>query len=144
MKVLVLGLLAWFAVACQPDAEKKNMAENEIIARQVYERFNAHDWEGMAALYSDSTEFKDPAFGTKAVMQSRKQIVEKYAAMHKETPDIHDEITGVYPSGDKRVIVEFVSSGSMPDGDKWELPICTVFTIEKGKIIKDYTYYDQE
>lgn len=144
MKVLVLGLLVWLAFACQPDAAKTAMPENETIARKVYERFNAHDWEGMAALYSDSTEFKDPSFGVKAVTQSRQQIVEKYAAMHKETPDIHDQITGVYPSGDKRVIVEFVSSGSMPDGNKWELPICTVFTIEKGKITKDYTYYDQE
>ena len=51
-------------------------------------------------------------------------------------------MVAVYPSGDKNVIVEFVSKGTLPDQSKFELPICTIFTIENGKITKDYTYFD--
>jgi hypothetical protein len=47
-----------------------------------------------------------------------------------------------YPSGDKHIIVEFVSSGTAPDSSKFELAICTIFTIENGLITKDFTYFD--
>lgn len=48
----------------------------------------------------------------------------------------------MYPSGENHIIVEFVSSGTAPDNSKFELPICTIFTIENGLITKDFTYYD--
>jgi hypothetical protein len=35
-----------------------------------------------------------------------------------------------------------VSSGTAPDSSKLELPICTILTIENGKITQDFTYYD--
>ena len=57
-------------------------------------------------------------------------------------PDIKDRIVNIYPSGDKHVVVEFISTGTAPDGTKFELPICTIFTIENGKITKDFTYFD--
>jgi ketosteroid isomerase-like protein len=53
-----------------------------------------------------------------------------------------DEIIQVYPSDNNHIIVEFISSGTAPDGSKFELPICTIFTIENEKIVKDFTYYD--
>ena len=40
------------------------------------------------------------------------------------------------------MIVEFVSTGTAPDGTKFELPIVSIFTIEEGMITKDWTYYD--
>ncbi|WP_310556842.1 nuclear transport factor 2 family protein [Flavobacterium sp.] len=55
---------------------------------------------------------------------------------------MNDKIIQIYPSGEHTVIVEFVSSGTAEDGSKFELPICTIFTIEKGKITKDFTYFD--
>lgn len=48
----------------------------------------------------------------------------------------------VYPSSDQHIVVEFVSSGTAPDNSKFELPICTIFTIENGKITKDFSYFD--
>lgn len=57
-------------------------------------------------------------------------------------PDLKDEIKTIYVSGNNNVIVEFVSTGTAPDNSKFELPICTIFTIENGKITKDFTYYD--
>jgi hypothetical protein len=76
-------------------------------------------------------------------MQTREQIVEKYAQMGQVIPDMRDDMVQVYPSGENHVIVEFVSSGTAPDGNKWKLPICTIFTIEDGLIARDSTYYDR-
>lgn len=116
--------------------------ENTLIAKSLFRYFNQHDWEKMAALYTDPAEFKDPSFGQEVVQQTRVQIVEKYRGLEEMSHDVRDDVLQIYPSGDKHVIVEFVSSGTAPDGTKWTLPICTIFTIENGQITKDFTYYD--
>lgn len=116
--------------------------ENVRIAKSVFEYFNQHDWEGMAALYTDPAEFKDPSLGQGIVKQTRAQIVQKYKGLEEMSHDVRDDLLQVYPSGDRHVIVEFVSSGTAPDGTRWTLPICTIFAIENGKITKDFTYYD--
>lgn len=130
----------------KPDAAAKPTAPataaNEKLVKQYFEHFNKHDWQKMAAMYSETADFKDPSLGPGVVKQTRKQIVDKYTELQEIFTDVHDSVVQVYPSGDKNVIVEFVSTGTAPDGSKFELPICTVFTIEKGSIVKDFTYYD--
>jgi len=116
--------------------------ENIRIAKRVYEFFNEHDWEKMAALYAEPADFKDPSFGQETVKQTREQIVQKYRELEEMSRDVRDDVLQVYPSGDEHVIVEFISSGTAPDGTKWTLPICTIFTLENGQITKDFTYYD--
>jgi ketosteroid isomerase-like protein len=150
MKYAALIILLTLA-ACnnQPIKETKAPEENAenkstTVALQLFEYFNMHNWAKMANLYADSALFKDPSLGTKAVVQSHSQIIEKYTALQQLFPDIHDEVIAVYPSGEKQVIVEFVSTGTAPDSSRFELPVCTVFTIENGVIVKDYTYYDNE
>jgi ketosteroid isomerase-like protein len=123
-------------------ADGKIQAKNISIAKRVFEHFNQHNWEKMAELYADPADFLDPSFGQKPVKQTRQQTVKKYKEMEAMSKDIRDDVVQIYPSGDKNVIVEFVSSGTAPDGTKWSLPICTIFTIENGLITKDHTYYD--
>ncbi len=93
-------------------------------------------------MYADPAEFKDPSFGPGVVIQTRKQTVKKYREMSEMFPDLHDEVLQMYPSGENHLIVEFVSSGTAPDGSTFDLPICTIFTIEDGLITKDFTYFD--
>lgn len=116
--------------------------ENEKLIRRYFDTFNKHQWKELAEFYTESAEFKDPSFGIEPIQQNRAQIIEKYSAMGEMFPDIKDEIKSIYPSGDQCIIVEFVSTGTAPDSSAFTLPICTIFTIEKGKITKDYTYYD--
>ncbi len=124
---------------------KRNFASKNVeLARRVFKFFNEHNWSKMAKLYADPAEFKDPSFGTAIVLQTRNEIIDKYEGMERMSPDIMDDIIAVYPSGDQQVIVEFVSSGTAPDGSKWRLPIVTIFTIEDGLIVKDFTYYDNQ
>jgi hypothetical protein len=114
----------------------------EALVERYYAHFNAHRWEEMAAMYAPTAQFKDPSLGPGIVPQTRAQIIEKYAGMAEMFPDIKDTVVAIYPSGAKHIIVEFVSTGTGPDGMSFELPICTIFTVENGLITHDYTYYD--
>ena len=127
-----------------PDAPTTVGSNPEGVARLMFERFNQHDWEGMAALYTDTAEFKDPSFGKGIVKQTRAETVKKYKDLNAMFTNFRDSVTALYPSGDKHVTVEFISKGTAPDGTVFELPICTILTIENGFITKDYTYYDNQ
>jgi ketosteroid isomerase-like protein len=130
-------------LSCFEKKQKDSIvSENEKIVRQFFVHFNNHDWIKMASLYADTTAFKDPEMGIGIVKQTRAEIIEKYTAMSQMIPEVKDEIVQIYPSSDKHIIVEFVSKGVLSDGNKLELPICTIFTIENGLITKDYSYYD--
>jgi ketosteroid isomerase-like protein len=138
--ILLAGIVL---ISCNNQNTKKmTTTENEKIVKQYYEHFNKHEWTKMAEMYSETSDFKDPSLGQGIVKQTRQQIIEKYSGLSEMFPDVKDEIIQIYPSGDKHIIVEFISTGTAPDGSKFELPICTIFTIENGKIAKDFTYYD--
>lgn len=48
----------------------------------------------------------------------------------------------IYPVDEEHIIVEFVSTETAADSSKLRLPVCAIFTIENGKITKDFTYFD--
>lgn len=137
---MVLATSPLFLCNCQ-HSEPMN-SRNQDIVKQYFDYFNDHDWSKMAEMYSEVAEFKDPSFGQGTFTQTRQQTVEKYSELSQSFPDLHDQIVQTYPSGERHIIVELVSSGTAPDGSRFELPICTVFTIEDGLITKDFTYYD--
>jgi steroid delta-isomerase-like uncharacterized protein len=152
-KVSLAFLATLFLASCNaplanPVPERQDMQsqeatqQNEALVRKYYELFNAHRWEDMAALYAPSAQFKDPSLGQGIVPQTREQIAKKYSELAGTFPDIKDTVVATYPSGSKHIIVEFVSSGTAPDGSRFELPIATIFTIENGLITQDFTYYD--
>jgi ketosteroid isomerase-like protein len=139
-QALLISVVIW-SMSC---ANKKEINDhtNEDVVKSMFEAFNQHDWKAMADHYSDSALFLDPAFGIEYVKQSRSEVIAKYTDMQKMFPDIHDEVIGVYPSGDK-VSVEFISTGTAADGTSFKLPISCILTLANGKIVKDATYYDQ-
>jgi len=144
MKNIVFLLLSTLTLTSCNNKTKNNMTttDNEKLVKQYFEHFNNHEWTKMANMYSENSEFKDPSLGQGIVKQTRQQIIDKYSELNKVFPDLHDEVIQTYPSGDKHIIVEFISTGTAPDNSKFELPICTIMTIENGIITKDFTYYD--
>ncbi len=144
MKNFSTLFILFFLFSCTNQSEnKEEKAEsNQQLVKQYFEYFNQHNFEKMADFYTDTAEFKDPSLGIGIVKQSRQQIITKYTELNGVFPDLHDEVINTYPSGDNHVIVEFISTGTAADKSKFKLPICTIFTIENGKISKDYTYYD--
>lgn len=140
-KIFPFFMLAFSLIAC---SEQKNMStsEAEKLVNQYFEHFNKHDFVKMANMYAETTDFKDPSLGQGIVKQTRQQTIKKYTELINIFPDLHDQIIQTYPSGNNHIIVEFISSGIGPDKKKFELAICTIFTIENGLITKDYTYFD--
>lgn len=118
------------------------IVQHEAFLKEYFDHFNKHEWKEMAAMYTDTADFKDPSLGAGIVKQTHAQIIKKYSDLQQVFPDLHDEVIHIYPSGDKHVIVEFISTGTAPDQSKFELPICTIFTIEGGKITSDFSYFD--
>ncbi len=145
MKNILIFSVLFLFFSCKKEEEKIikiDTTENEKIAKELFVHFNNHEWQKMADLYTENPEFKEPTSGMKPQLKSRAQIVKEYSEMQSMFPDVQNSVVAVYPSGKNKVIVEFVSKGTNPDKTKFELPICTIFTIEKGKITKDYTYFD--
>ncbi len=142
-KILSLFILAFALISCN-DQKQKSMSttDNKKLVKQYFEHFNNHVFVKMANMYADTTDFKDPSLGQGIVKQTRQQTIEKYTELAKIFPDLHDQVIQTYPSGDNHIIVEFVSSGTGPDKVKFEVAICTIFTIENGLITKDFTYFD--
>ena len=116
--------------------------KNEKLVKQYFEYFNKHDWKKMSEMYVETADFKDPSLGQGIVKQTRKQIEDKYTELNQVFPDLQDKVIQIYPSGEKHIIVEFISTGTAPDNSKFEFPICTIFTIENGLITKDFSYFD--
>jgi ketosteroid isomerase-like protein len=142
MKKFILLFAILFISCNQQKPKTMETSANEKLVKQYFEYFNKHDWSKMANMYVENAEFKDPSLGEGIVKQTKQQIIDKYSELNSIFPDLHDKIVQIYPSGEKHVIVEFVSSGTAPDNSKFELPICTIFTIEDGLITKDFTYFD--
>lgn len=143
MKNLILILSLIIALSSCTNSSNQS-AENQAIIKKLYEHFNKHEWQKMADLYVETTDFKDPSLGTEITKQTHQQTVQKYSEMEKMFPDIKDEVVQMYDSGNNVVVVEFVSTGTAPDGSKFKMPICSIYTIENGKIAKDFTYYDNQ
>ncbi|WP_316802039.1 nuclear transport factor 2 family protein [Pedobacter nototheniae] len=144
MKKLIIFLSAMvFLTACENTRQQAmDTTKNEDLIKQYFAHFNKHDWNKMAEMYTDTAEFKDPSLGQGIIKQTRAQIIKKYQELSTTFPDVKDKVLNIYASGDKHIIVEFLSSGTAPDHSKFELPICTIFTIENGLIVQDFTYYD--
>ncbi len=145
MKVLKivgsLSILFWMMISCS-DSHKKIQDENVKLVENYFKLFNEHKWSQLSEMYVENAKYKDPSFGTGIIKQTKKDFVKKYTELNQIFPDLQDKVVNIYPSGDKNIIVEFFSTGTAPDQSKFELPICTIFTIENGKITTDYTYYD--
>lgn len=136
--------IAFLILSCNNQNQSKIMdaTKNEKLVKQYFEYFNKHDWKKMSEMYVETADFKDPSLGQGIVKQTRKQIEDKYAELNQVFPDLQDKVIQIYPSGEKHIIVEFISTGTAPDNSKFELPICTIFTIENGLITKDFSYFD--
>jgi len=137
--ILTLAILA--LMSC--NSSKSGIStDNEKLVTLYFEHFNKHEWAAMANMYVENAEFKDPTLGQGIVKQTRQQIIDKYSELNKVFPDLNDKVLQIYPSSEKHIIVEFVSKGTALDGSTFELPICSILTIENGLITKDFTYFD--
>jgi predicted double-glycine peptidase len=142
-KTVFLFIVCIGITNCNNATQQEVLVNNhETLVKQYFEYFNQHNWEKLASMYADTAQFKDPTLGKGIVPQTRQQTIKKYSELNVIFPDLKDKVINVYPSSGNHIIVEFVSTGTGPDQVKFELPICTILTIENGLITKDFTYFD--
>lgn len=138
--ILYISFVIFFITSCGDRIPRENV--NSILIKEYFEHFNNHNWEAMSDMYTADAEFKDPLRAGETYHSTKKELIEKYSALQSYFPNIENTIEKIHPAADNVVVVEFISKGKAVDGTLLSLPICTVFTIKKGKITKDYTYYD--
>jgi len=142
MQTIYIILILSVTISCtEKNNSSKQADKNTQTVKQYFEHFNNHEWQKMSEMYIEKAEFKDPSLGLGIVKMTRAEMVNKYSELNGIFPDLHDKIVQTYPSGEKNLIVEFIASGTAPDSSKFELPICTIFTIEDGKITRDFSYF---
>lgn len=146
-KVLFSVFLA--LASCQQSVttpkEQNLSAANVATIRQMFDAFNAHDWKKMTTFYANPYQALDPAFGMKHINQAHDEMLKHYSGLEAFSPDVKDSLILVEPVGKNKILVQFVSKGTMTEPKMpWSLPICSILTLENGKIIADETYYDNE
>lgn len=142
-KIIITAFLPIsFLTTCTEKPIDATALENQNLINRYFELFNQHKWAELSTIYSEDTAFKDPSLGTNIVKLTREQFITKYTELNSVFPNLKDSVIQMYTAGKKHIIVEFVATGNAEDGTRLALPICTVFTIENGKIVKDFTYYD--
>ncbi len=120
-------------------AQTQQAEQNKRIALGVFEAFNAHDWQKMASYYANDVVLEDPSQAAPVIGSAG--ISAKYAGYAEYIPDIQDSMIHLYVN-DRHVVIEFISYGTTVEGDTFSLPICSILTIDDGKIIRDANYYD--
>jgi ketosteroid isomerase-like protein len=145
MKKLVL--IISFAIslfACSP-TESSQSKQNVATVKAMFEAFNAHDWKKMATYYAEKPLFLAPEFGGKHIVQTHADIIKNYSKLSDAFPDIQDIISLIAPVGEDKVLVQFMSKGTLADKSaKMELQLCSVLTLKDGKITMDEVYYDAD
>ena len=144
MRTATLTTILTLLVACSPAVPATEAgADHQAFVTRYFDTFNRYDWTALSEMYAPTATFLDPSLGPVPVAQSREEFVRKYTELVATIRGLRDSVVAIHPSGPDRVIVEFVASGTTPDGAAFTLPIVTVFTLENGLITKDHTYYDQ-
>ncbi len=142
---IVIYILTIMLFSCKSKNDTTNNSEKNYshLIEKYFQHFNKYQWDLLSGLYADSCQIKDPSIGIKPMWQSPIEIEQKYKELNAAIPDVQDSIISVYPAVNNYYVVEFISTGTTPEGKKFELPVCTIFQFDhNGKIKKDYTYYD--
>jgi ketosteroid isomerase-like protein len=142
-RILIFSMIT--LMACQEHVTTEVIALNSVSVQQgkaLFDAFNRHDWKAMSELYSEDAIFLDPSLGMAEVAQSRDSIASKYLVLENFMPDIFDSLVFLGPCDTNKILVEFVSKGTLPDGTAFRLPIMSLLTFKNGLIVSDHTYYD--
>lgn len=138
---IILVVVFLIATAFTINTKTEDKIDYDSFLNEYFNHFNNHDWEAMANMYAETSKFKDPVMGVETFIKSREDIIQQYTELSQMIPDVKDSVVAIYPSGN-HVTVEFLSTGTAPDGSRFILPISSILKIEEGLITQDYTYYD--
>ena len=139
-RVRCLGWLFLLPVLAVDAEDARADATAEAVVERLFDAFNRHDIDALAALYAAdarivSPDHEQPLHGPEGARAI-------YAPLFAQFPDIRDEVAGMVVQGDE-VAVQFVSRGCDRDGRFcFDLPIASFLTVRDDLIIADTSYFD--
>lgn len=123
------------------------MADNERVAREVIDAWNAHDPEHLVKLLaqefvSESDTLPGPVRGRDA----QRQVMQMYL---RAFPDIHLDIEQILTSGD-HVVTRWRATGThrgelmgiQPTNRRAETHGCSVSQYQNGRVLHEWLYWD--
>lgn len=123
------------------DAKDSIAIKNIALTRDLIGAMNEHNWEKMASFYVDSPMMMTASGGTAFKKSSHKEMIEEHTGLANMIKDLRFDITSIMADSN-RVAYEFTASG-IANGKPMLMPLSCFITIEKNKIIRDATYFDQ-
>jgi steroid delta-isomerase-like uncharacterized protein len=127
--------------------------DDAAIIRNLFDAFNDHDLDRVAAMVSEDFELVDFA-AEGQVFRGPQGIRQWLQIFLTALPDAKTDLTTVVPAGEGWVFVEFIGRGTHrgplvgpagtipPTGRTIELPVGELFRIEDGKVTFVHVYYD--
>ncbi|HEU0027958.1 MAG TPA: ester cyclase [Ktedonobacterales bacterium] len=125
--------------------------ENEALARAEVDKYNAHDLDGLGALFSSDAEILNVPTGVSG--RGAKTARDSAQTLLTAFPDGKFEIISVV-AGERGAAIEYWGRGThtgnlvaragalQPTGRKLEVRICDVMDIQGGKITSVRSYWD--
>ncbi len=108
---------------------------NEIVAA-----YNAHDTDGLAALYHDDITYWSALDGLQEGIAAVRAHIDH---LHETLPDEAMSAQTVITDG-ALAVVEFESTGTNPAGRPYAIEFTEVFEIRDGKVASIKVYLDPE
>lgn len=131
-------LVACLPMSCTPSSTdlEQIQRENMQLIKQLHQRLNAGDWEGAARLYANPVDYKGAITHFAEVPYRPAQLMALYRnqELFQSPPGTKSfEITQLYPVYTHQVVAEL---------RPWPgtRGICQIYTIERGRITRQYTY----
>ena len=126
-----------FAVVSMPVLAQESP---EAVVRKRFEATANRDIDAIAALYASDAIETSPAFCVPR--QGSVGARKTYGDLFRDAPGIENQVTNFVVDGN-RVAVQFIARLRKPDGSiAFEAPLANFLTVERGRIVRDDTYFD--
>jgi len=119
-------------------ADQKTVART--LVREIVERYNAKDVDGVIALYHPAAQYWSPLGDWQEGIDHIRDHLEE---LHRTLPDEQMAILALITDGETAV-AEFASTGTAPSGKPYRIEFTEVFDITEGKIERVRVYLDPE
>jgi ketosteroid isomerase-like protein len=112
----------------------------EAVVKKRFEATANRNLDAIAALYASDAIETSPAFC--APRQGSGGARKTYGDLFRDAPGIENEVTNFVVEGN-HVAVQFIARVRKPDGSiAFEVPLANFLTVERGRIVRDDTYFD--
>jgi len=127
----------FFATVSMPVSAQESP---EAVVKKRFEATANRNLDAIAALYAADAIETSPAFCTPR--QGSVGARKTYGDLFRDAPGIENEVTNLVVEGN-HVAVQFIARVRKPDGSiAFEVPLANFLTVERGRIVRDDTYFD--